>query len=117
DLLLNDAGGRTIVQARRWNSVVRDDAVYQAVAARARYGAARALVVTSSSYSPDAVAVASSSGVELWNRVDLADELTMLRARPMPSGMEQLSLELQAGSRLCLGFVVAVFVVLVAVRM
>ena len=81
-LLLNDADGRTIVQVRRWNSVVRPDTVHHAVAAMARYGAARALVVTSSNYSVDAVAMANSSGVTLWNRADLAAELTTFRGQP-----------------------------------
>ena len=57
-----------IVQARRWTGVVRHDAVQQAVAAMAHYGAARALVVTSSDYSEHAVTVANSNGVTLWNR-------------------------------------------------
>lgn len=116
DLLLNDASGRTIVQARRWNSLVPRDAVQQAVAARARYGAARALVVTSSDYSEDALTVASSSGVTLWNRADLAAELTVLRRRRLPSGTERFSSELRAGSRMCVGFLMAAFVALVAAR-
>jgi curved DNA-binding protein CbpA len=116
DLLLNDASGRTIVQARRWNSLVPRDAVQQAVAARARYGAARALVVTSSDYSEDALTVASSSGVTLWNRADLAAELTVLRRRRLPSGTERFSSELRAGSRMCAGFLMVAFVALVAAR-
>lgn len=116
DLLLNDASGRMIVQARRWNSVVRHDAVKQAVAAMTRYGAARALVVTSSDYSQDALTVASSNGVTLWNRSDLAAELTVLRRRRLQSGAERFSSELRAGSRMCVGFLMATFVALVVVR-
>ena len=40
-LLLNDTHGRMIVQARRWNGVVRHEAVQHAVAAMAHYGAAQ----------------------------------------------------------------------------
>ena len=115
DLLLNDANGRMIVQARRWNGVVRPDAVQRAVAAMARYGAARALVVTPSDYSREAVTVANSNGVTLWNRSDLAAELTVFRGRRLQSGVKQLSSDLRAGSRMCLGFVAVVFVALVAV--
>jgi HJR/Mrr/RecB family endonuclease len=114
-LLLNDADGRTIVQVRRWNSVVRRDAVHHAVAAMAHYGAARALVVTSSDYSLDAVTVANSSGVTLWNRADLAAELTAFRGARAQSWMERLSSELRAGSGICLGFLAAIFVALMAV--
>ena len=115
-LLLNDADGRTIVQVRRWNSVVRPDTVHHAVAAMARYGAARALVVTSSNYSVDAVAMANSSGVTLWNRADLAAELTTFRGQRAQSWMERLSSELRAGSGICLGFLAAIFVALMAVQ-
>jgi HJR/Mrr/RecB family endonuclease len=114
DLLLNDAHGRMIVQARRWTGLVRHEAVQNAVAAMARYGAARALVVTSSDYSEQAVTVANSNGVTLWNRATLATELTVFRGGPYQSAVKQLSTELRAGSRICLGFLAALFVSLIA---
>jgi curved DNA-binding protein CbpA len=116
DLLLKDAHGRAIVQARRWTGMVGHDAVQQAVAAMAHYGAARALVVTSSNYSQHAVMVAKSNGVTLWNRATLAAELTVFRGQRNPSGAKRLSWDFQAGTRICLGFVVTVFVALVAAR-
>jgi restriction system protein len=116
DLLLSDAQGRMIVQARRWTGLVRHDAVQHAVAAMTHYGAARALVVTSSDYSEQAVTVANSNGVTLWNRVTLATELTLFRGRPYQSGVKHLSTDLRAGSRICLGFLAALFVSLVAMR-
>ena len=115
DLLLNDAHGRMIVQARRWNGVVHHDTVQQAVAAMARYGAARALVVTSSDYSQDAVTVANSNGVTLWNRAVLAAELTTFRGTPLRPGVKRLSSEIRAGARICLGVLAALFVAFVAV--
>lgn len=114
DLLLHDADGRIIVQARRWTGLVRHDSVQQAVAAMARFGVARALVVTSSDYSEQAVSAANSNGVTLWNRATLAAELTVFRGEPLPSGVKRLSAELRAGSRICLGFLAALFVALVA---
>jgi restriction system protein len=115
DLLLYDANGRIIVQARQWHGEVRSDAVQRAIAAMARYGAARGLVVTSSNYSQDAVTVAKSNGITLWNRADLAAELTMFRGNQLQSGAKRLSSEVQAGLRICLGFVAAMFVALVTV--
>jgi hypothetical protein len=112
-LLLSDANGRTVVHAGRWNDVVDQDAVEQAVAAMSRYRAVRGLVVTPSDYSEQAVAVANSRGVTLWNRSILATELTAFRGQPPKSGA-RLSGELRAGARLCLGFVLAVFVALAA---
>jgi curved DNA-binding protein CbpA len=114
DLLLNDAPGLTIVQARRWTGVVRRDAILQAAAARAHYGAARVLVVTSSDYSREAVAVANSNDVTLWNRADLAAELTAFRGDPVKWGVKRFSSELRAGSLMFLGFLAACFVALVA---
>jgi hypothetical protein len=110
DLLLNDAQGRTIVQARHWNGVVRHDAVQQAVAAMTRYRAQRALVVTSSDYSQQAVSMANSNGVTLWNRAILTAEFNEIRAKPLQLGARRFSSELRAGSRICLGFLAAFFV-------
>jgi hypothetical protein len=72
-------------------------------------------VVTSSDYSQDAVTVANSNGVTLWNRADLAAELTKFRGNQLQSGVKRLSSELRTGSRICLGFLAAVFVALVTV--
>jgi restriction system protein len=115
DLLLYDANGRMIVQARQWHGEVRSDAVQRVIATMARYGAARGLVVTSSDYSHDAVTVAKSNGVTLWNRAHLATELTKSRGNQLQSGVKRLSSELRTGSRICLGFLAAVFVALVTV--
>ena len=115
DLLLYDSNGRMVVQARQWHGEVRSDAVQRAIAAMARYGASRGLVVTSSEYSQDAVTVANSNGVTLWNRADLAAELTMVRRNQLQPGVKRLSSELRTGSRICLGFLAAVYVALVSV--
>ena len=114
DLLVKDAHGRMVVQARRWSKLVNHDAVQHAVAAMAHYGAARALVVTSSDYSEHAITVANSNGVTLWNRATLAAELTSFRGEPFQSGVKRLSSELRAGSCICLGLVAGLTVALVA---
>jgi len=113
DLLLDGPHGRTIVQVRRWSGVVRHDAVQQAVVAKARYGVARALVVTSSDYSDDAVTAASSYGVTLWNRATLAAELATFCDEELLSGVQRFSSDLRAGSRICLGFITTLLVALV----
>ena len=114
DLLLDLPHGRTIVQVQHWGGMVRREAVHQAVAAKARYGAARALVVTSSNYSQDAVAVANSHGVMLWNRAALAAELSTFRSDSVPSGPKRFSADLRAGSLITLGFLATLLVALVA---
>ena len=115
DLLVYDAHERIVVQARRWNRLVRHDAVQLAVAAMDRYGAARALVVTSSNYSQDAVTAANLNGVTLWNRADLAAVLTLFNGTQFQSGWERLSSEIRAGSRIGLGFLSAIFVAVMTV--
>ena len=114
DLLLDLPHGRTIVQVQHWGGMVRHEAVHQAVVAKARYGAARALVVTSSNYSQDAVAVANSHGVMLWNRAALATELSTFRSDSLPSGPKRFSADLRAGTRTTLGFLAALLVTLLA---
>lgn len=107
-LLLDDTHGRTLVQVRRWTGVVGHDTVQQAAIAKAHYGAVRALVVTSSNYSQHALTVANSNGVTLWDRSTVEAELCGFRGR---SGVKKFSSDLRAGSRICLGFVAALFVV------
>ena len=115
DLLLDLPRGRTMVQVEHWSSdVVRHEAVHQAVVAKAHYGVARALVVTSSNYSADAVAVANSNGVMLWNRAALAAELSAFRCDSLPSGPKRFSADLRAGSLITLGYLATLQVALVA---
>ncbi len=114
DLLISGPRGRTIVQVKRWTGMVRHDAVHRAVVARDRYGVARALVVTSSNYSEEAVTAANSNGVTLWNRATLAAELSDFHGEAIESGVKRFSAELQAGTRTCLGVVATGLVALLA---
>ena len=114
DLLLDLPHRRTIVQVKHWSGVVRHEAVHQVVVAKARYGVARALVVTSSNYSPDAVAVANSNGVTLWNRAALALELSAFRGDSLPSGAKRFSADVRAGSLMTLGSLATLLVALLA---
>lgn len=103
DLLLDDASGRTIVQAKRWAGVVRHEAVQEAVAAKAHYGAVHAMVVTPSTFSQHATTLARSNNVVLWDRSKLAAELAQFGGQPPQAGAQRLSSELWAGSRVALG--------------
>ena len=84
DLLLNDAHGRMIVQARRWNGIVRHEAVQHAVAAMAHYGAARALVVTSSDYSEQGCDGGELQRGDTVEQSDLGDRVDGLPRRTAP---------------------------------
>ncbi len=76
DLVLEKAGARTVVQAKRWKKDVGVKAVQEVVAAKAHYRAQHALVVTNSRFTAQAIQLARSNGVELWDRDRLARELT-----------------------------------------
>jgi hypothetical protein len=103
DLLLDDATGRTIVPAKRWTGVVRHEAIQEAVAAKAHYGAVHAMVVTQSTFSQHATTLARSNNVVLWDRPKLAAELAQFGGQPSRTGAQRLTSELRAGSRVALG--------------
>ncbi len=76
DLVLEKDGARTVVQAKRWKNDVGVKAVQEVVAAKAHYRAQHALVVTNSRFTTQAIQLARSNGVELWDRDRLARELS-----------------------------------------
>jgi hypothetical protein len=94
--------------------MVRSDSVQRAVVAKAHYGVSRVLLVTSANYSEEAVTAATSCGVTLWNRATLDSELSLFDDATS-SGVKRLTSDLGAGSRICLGAVVALFVGVFAV--
>ena len=102
-LLLDHAGGPTIVQVKRWAARVDDEAIAQAAAAMGRFRATRAVVVTSSAYSPKTVTHADSCGVTLWNRATLAAELAAIQNEQLSTGARRLVSDVRAGGRVCLG--------------
>jgi restriction endonuclease Mrr len=117
DLLISDPQGRTIVQLKRWSGMVRSDSVQRAVVAKSQYGVSRVLVVTSSNYSEEAETAANSGGVTLWNRATLDSELSLFDGDSVASGVKRLPADLQAGTRICLGAVAALFVGVLALIM
>jgi HJR/Mrr/RecB family endonuclease len=111
-LLLDHQGGPTIVQVKRWAATVDHEAVQQAAAAMGRFRATRALVVTSSTYSPRAITYANSCGVTLWNRAALAAELAAIQREQSSTGTRRLISDVRAGGRVILGVWVSALVVL-----
>jgi restriction system protein len=79
DLVAEYNGERTVVQAKRYRQPVGLKAVQEVAGARAQYRGGRAIVVTSASFTPQAVKLAQSTGVELWDRGRLAHELAKVR--------------------------------------
>ncbi len=77
DLVLERDGQKTVVQAKRWSGTVGVRAVQEVVAARAHYKATKAMVVTSSGFTDQAVQLARSNAVELWDGERLSREFDL----------------------------------------
>ncbi|HEV7677300.1 MAG TPA: restriction endonuclease [Candidatus Dormibacteraeota bacterium] len=76
DLIASRLNERSLVQAKRSNQAVGLRAVQEAVAALAHWSCQRAMVITNSSFTAEAQALAASNRVELWDRARLVAELS-----------------------------------------
>jgi len=65
DLVVGDGKERVAIQAKRYQGTVGNAAVQQAFAGMAHYGCDRCAVVTNSTFTPAAVALAASTGCKL----------------------------------------------------
>ncbi len=97
DLLLEQNGVRTVVQAKWRSASVGQPAVREAAAARAHYGAQRAMVVTNSVFTESARALAASNAIELWDRFLLGQFISAQLQAPRHSGIALFGAELEAG--------------------
>ena len=75
DLVLRQGDEKTVVQAKRYNRSVGVKAVQEAVASKEYYQCNKAMVVTNSYFSRQAVALAKANRVELWDRDELVSRL------------------------------------------
>jgi len=75
DLVIEQAGRRTVVQAKRSAAPVGHAAVQQVVAAMAPYGATDAMVVTNATFTSHAILLAQKNAVVLWDRRALEAEV------------------------------------------
>lgn len=80
DVVVDGPEGRIVVQCKHWRRAVGVKAVQEVSAARSYYHADRAIVVTNSSFTHQAVDLAISCRVELWPRHRLAQELAALKS-------------------------------------
>jgi len=75
-----------VVQAKRQTRPVGVAAVQQAAAARPHYDADSAMVVTNTTFTAQAITLAASAGVVLWDREDVVRQL--LGTRSVATGHE-----------------------------
>jgi len=97
DLIISNPAGRAVVQVKRYSRNVGVDAVREAATARAHYATNGAIVLTNSYFTHQAVALARSNAVELWDRDTLVRLASQnLSVRPA-AAVAVLALELAAG--------------------
>jgi restriction system protein len=121
DLVLERDGTRTVVQAKRWDSYVGIEAVYEVVGAKAHYGASEAVVITNLLFTPAAEELAKDNGVALVERDELVQMLASQAAvSPPRTGLFLAVSQIASGARFLLGVVwtacVAVIGLMVAHR-
>ncbi len=75
DLLVEKGSEKTVVQAKRYSHPLSNDAVQEAVAAKALYGATAAMVVTNATFTESAKELAQANQVTLWDRDYLSQKL------------------------------------------
>lgn len=75
DVIANKEGESTLIQAKCYEGSVGNAAVQQAVAARQHYGCHKAVVITTSFFTTEALALAKSNSVELVDQKILQQRL------------------------------------------
>jgi len=68
DLVIKKKGERTVVQAKRYKNKVGNKAVQEVVSAKPYYRADKAMVVTNSYFTKNAINLARANKVVLWDR-------------------------------------------------
>lgn len=75
DVLASKNGENILIQAKCYQGTVGNEAVQQAATARLHYGCTRSVVVTTSSFTHEAIALAKSNSVELIDGKELKQKL------------------------------------------
>jgi hypothetical protein len=86
DLVLQKSGLTYVVQAKKHTAAVTNSAVQQVVASKAIYGADKAIVVSTSSFTDAALELAVANGVELWDGDRLNATLAEINEKGANSG-------------------------------
>ena len=75
DILLEKFGERYVVQAKCYSQNVGNSAIQEVVAAKQHYKCTKAIVITNQAFTRQAIELANSNNVELWDRSRLTREL------------------------------------------
>lgn len=77
DLIIKKDNIKTVVQAKRWSQKVGIEAIQQILGAKQYYNADKCIVITNNYFTPNAINLASSSSVELWDRNQLIKNMNI----------------------------------------
>lgn len=80
DLVFESGNNKTVIQAKRFKGKVGVKAVQEAVASKGYYGCQKAMVVTNSNFTDQAIKLAKANNVELWGRKKLIDALSLINS-------------------------------------
>ena len=103
DLVLQKSGLTYVVQAKKHSAAVTNSAVQQVVASMAVYGADKAIVVSTSSFTDSALELATANGVELWDGDRLNAKLAEINETSASSGKWTASMSWSDEDGLCRG--------------
>lgn len=98
DLVLKKDGKNIVVQAKRYSSKVGIAAVQQIIAAKAYYKAEKCIVVSNNYFTKQAINLAKSDEVELWDRDKLIKILNNVNGKSM---IEEKRIENQDKNIIC----------------
>ena len=73
DIILYKNHIKTIVQTKRWKNKVGVKAIQETIAAKQYYKAERGMVITNSFFTKNAINLAESTSIVIWNRDKLID--------------------------------------------
>lgn len=79
DLLLRKGDEKIVVQAKRYKNKVGNSAIQEIVAAKAYYKANKAMVVTNSFFTQNAINLAKANNVELWDRRKMSKKFRIVQ--------------------------------------
>jgi restriction system protein len=79
DLVTAKEGVKTVIQAKRYKGKAGVKAIQEAVAAKGYYDCSRAMVVTNSFFTQQAIELARRNQVELWDRSKLVEALLSVK--------------------------------------
>ncbi len=98
DLVVWRNGIKTVIQAKRYKQKVGVKAIQEAVAAKGYYSCKKAMVVTNSFYTKQAIDLAKANDVQLWDRNELVKALLSVKNENVSHPIPIVDTNIETGS-------------------